>query len=390
MLTMRQRCPADVVKLMMPSWPAVIETWPRTGTNQVLSIKAADLKHHISNPAIRALLAVSAMTKLVSVFGEDLASKVSAKSGRLHANYNIAATKAGRFSANNPNIQQIPKNKAPGLRRCFVAATGMRLVIADYNAMELRAAAAISNDAAMNTDFANGVDLHRRQAAETLGIPQDEVSKQQRDAAKPIAFGTIYGAGRRGLAASAWTNYDMVLSEDDAERARQAFLARYPDLAAWMDRSYAQSNQQGAVVAGRLGRVIEVAWERQQRVDGRYNWRFPDEDDTDDLDEEERPPLPWRSVLKRTLCCNAPVQGACADAAMLALTWTDAALIEVGISGGPVLFVHDEIVLEVREADAVHAGALLVEAMTRAFAATFPNAPLAGLVELRIQAAWTA
>ena len=136
--------------------------------------------------------------------------------------------------------------------------------------------------------------------------------------------------------------------------------------------------------------MIEASWEHQQRVDGRYNWRFPDEDDTDDLDEEERPPLPWRSVLKRTLCCNAPVQGACADAAMLALTWIDAALSEAGITGGPVLFVHDEIVLEVPEADAERAGALLVEAMTRAFAATFPNAPLTGLVELRIQAAWTA
>jgi site-specific DNA-methyltransferase (adenine-specific) len=327
----------------------------------------------------------------MSTFGDELARKVSAKSSRLHANYNIAATKAGRFSASNPNIQQIPKNKAQALRRCFVAAPGMKLVIADYNAMELRAAAEISNDAAMLADFANGVDLHRRQAAETLGIPQDQVSKQQRDAAKPIAFGTIYGAGKRGLAASAWANYDMVMSEDDAEAARRAFLARYPDLAAWMDRSYAESNRQGALVAGRLGRVIEASWEHQQRTDGRYNWRFPEEDDDLDIGEEEtyrRQPLQWRSVLKRTLCCNAPVQGACADAAMLALTNIDAALSEAGISGGPVLFVHDEIVLEVVDTDAERAGAMLVDAMTQAFATIFPNAPLNGLVEVRIGHAW--
>jgi DNA polymerase I-like protein with 3'-5' exonuclease and polymerase domains/DNA modification methylase len=379
----------DFLTKVLPS--EVIEAWPRTGRQQALSIKAADLKRHISRPPIRALLAINAATKLTSTFGDDLANKVSAKSGRLHANYNVAATKAGRFSASNPNIQQIPKNKAKALRRCFVAAPGMKLVIADYNAMELRAAAAISQDAAMNADFANGVDLHRHQAAEMLGIPLDEVSKQQRDAAKPICFGTIYGAGRRGLAASAWANYDMVLSEDDAEAARQVFLARYPDLAAWMDRSYTESNRQGALVAGRLGRVIEASWEHQQCANGRYNWRFPEEDDDLDLDEEEmyqRRPLQRRSVLKRTLCCNAPVQGACADAAMLALTSIEAALTEANIEGGPVLFVHDEIVLEVPEADVERAGAMLVDAMTQAFATTFPNAPLAGLVEVWTGRAW--
>jgi DNA polymerase I-like protein with 3'-5' exonuclease and polymerase domains/DNA modification methylase len=371
--------------------PEIIETWPRTGQQQALSIKAADLKRHTSQPAIRALLAINAAAKLMRTFGEELASKVSAKSSRLHANYNIAATKAGRFSASNPNIQQIPKNKAKALRRCFVAAPGMKLVIADYNAMELRAAAMISNDTAMNEDFANGVDLHRRQAAETLGIAQDQVTKQQRDAAKPIAFGTIYGAGKRGLAASTWANYDMVLSEEDAEGARQAFLARYPDLAAWMDRSYTESNRQGALVAGRLGRVIEASWEHQQRADGRYNWRLPEEDDDLDIDEEETHrcrPAQWRPVLKRTLCCNAPVQGACADAAMLALTSIDAALTDANIEGGPVLFVHDEIVLEVPEADVERAGAMLVDAMTQAFATTFPNAPLTGLVEVRTGRAW--
>jgi DNA polymerase I-like protein with 3'-5' exonuclease and polymerase domains len=370
--------------------PDVIEAWPRTGKQQALSTKAADLKRYTTVPAIRSLLAINAMTKLGNSFGEELAAKVSARSGRLHPTYNIASTKTGRFSSSNPNVQQIPKHKAKGLRGCFIAAPGMKLVKADYSAMELRAAAAISEDTSMNADFAGGVDLHRRQAAEMLGIPQSDVTPQQRDTAKPICFGTIYGAGGRGLAASAWGNYGIVLSESEAETARRAFLARYPGLDAWMDRSFVQSNRQGCIAIGRLGRVIEVSWEHQQRPDGRYNWQFPDDED-DDIDEEgisQRPPLPWRAVLKRTLCCNAPVQGACADAAMLALTWIDAALIEAGIEGGPVLFVHDEIVLEVPEADAERAGAMLVDCMTRAFATTFVNSPLNGLVELQITDAW--
>ena len=148
--------------------PEVIEAWPRTRKEGVLSIKAADLKRHVSVPAIRELLEVNARTKLLNSFGEELAAKVSATSGRLHPTYNIAGTKTGRFSSSNPNIEQIPKHKAKGMRRCFVAAPGMSLVIADYAAMELRAAAAISEDNAMNADLANGIDLHRRQAAEML------------------------------------------------------------------------------------------------------------------------------------------------------------------------------------------------------------------------------
>jgi DNA polymerase-1 len=376
--------------LMKMLSPDVIEAWPRTGKQQALSTKGADLKRYTAVPAIRSLLAINAMTKLGNSFGEELAAKVSARSGRLHPAYNIASTKTGRFSSSHPNIQQIPKHKAKGLRGCFIAAPGMKLVKADYAAMELRAGAAISDDAAMNADFAGGVDLHRRQAAEMLGIPQSEVTAEQRDTAKPICFGTIYGAGGRGLAASAWNNYGLVLSESEAETARRAFLARYSGLDVWMDRSFVQSNRLGFIAIGRLGRVLEASWEHSQRVDGRYNWQFPDDED-EDIEEEDarqRPPLPWRAVLKRTLCCNAPVQGACADAAMLALTWIDAALIEAGIQGGPVLFVHDEIVLEMPEADAERAGTMLVDCMTRAFATTFPNAPLTGLVELQITDAW--
>jgi hypothetical protein len=267
------------------------------------------------------------------------------------------------------------------------------LVIADYNAMELRAAAEVYNDAAMRADFANGVDLHRRQAAEMLGIPQEEVTKDQRDAAKPCCFGTIYGAGRHGLRASAWNSYGILLTEDGAETARQAFLRRYPDLAAGMDRSYTQSNEQGFIIIGKLGRVIEAVWESPKQPNGSYNYRRGDDSDElfDLIDEGEEwlaRPLSLQTHLKRTLCCNAPIQGACADAAMRALILVDAALSEAGIDGGPVLFVHDEIVVEVPEADAVRARTIVVDAMTRAFAETFPDAPLNGLVETKVSAAW--
>jgi DNA polymerase I-like protein with 3'-5' exonuclease and polymerase domains len=313
--------------------------------------------------------------------------------GRLHPGFNVAAAKSGRFSCSDPPAQQIQKHKAAGFRGCFVAETGKLFVIADYSVMELRAAAEVSEDSAMREDFANGVDPHTRQAAETLDIPQEDVTKGQRDAAKPICFGTIYGAGRRGLMASAWSGYGILLTGDEAEAARQAFLGRYRDLRAWMDRSYIQSNEQGLIAIGKLGRVIEAAWESLKYPDGSYNYRRGDDFDElfDLIDDGEdflvRPP-PWQAPLKRTLCCNAPIQGACADAAMRALILVDAALSAAGIDGGPVLFVHDEIVVEVPEADAERVRAIVVEAMTRAFAETFPDALLNGLVETKIARAW--
>jgi DNA polymerase-1 len=373
--------------------PEVIDRWPRTAKTGELTTEGAELKRHVDVPAIRALLALNATLKLHSTFGPELANKVSARTGRLHPGFKIASTKAGRFSCSDPNIQQIPKHKAPGLRGCFIAESGKVLVICDYNAMELRAAAEVSDDTAMRADFANGVDLHRRQASETLGIPQEEVTKDQRDAAKPICFGTIYGAGRRGLMASAWGGYGVLLPEDKAETDRRAFLARYPDLARWMDRSHEQSNEQGHIAIGRLGRVIEAAWEAPKLPDGSYNYHC--DEDTDDLfdlhddgETELARPLPWKTELKRTLCCNAPIQGACADAAMRALIGVDAALRAAKIDGGVVLFVHDELVIEAPEADADYVKDIVTRAMTRAFSETFPEAPLNGLVETRVATAW--
>ena len=193
--------------------------------------------------------------------------------------------------------------------------------------------------------------------------------------------------------ASAWNSYGLLLTGDEAEAARQAFLGRYPGLAVWMDRSYSQSNEQGYIAVGKLGRAIEAVWESPKPPDGSCNWHRDDDfdelfDPIDDGEEWLARPLPWRSTLKRTQCCNAPVQGACADAAMRALILVDAALFEAGIDGGPVIFNHDEIVLEVPEVDAERARTILVESMTCAFADTFPDAPLNGLVETKITTAW--
>jgi DNA polymerase-1 len=377
----------------------VRDHWTRTPKTEALSTKSKDLRRHAHLPAIETLLTITAANKLISTFGTALTDKVSKVTGRIHPHFRVASAKSGRFSCASPNLQQIPKNRGSGFRDCFVAETGKTFVRADYTYMELRAGAEISEDVTWRADFAAGKDPHRQRAAAMLKISEDEVSPAQRNAAKPFSFGTIYGAGDGGLVEIAWANFGIILSLEEARNGRIGLSQDHPEYAAWMDQSYRESNAQGFIRIGKLGRVIEAAWEAPVLPDGSYNYRRGDDtaalfnvlldDGEQDRDTEEYEMPPARQMkLKRTLCVNAPVQGACADASMLALIYVDQAIRDAGIDGGVVLFVHDELVCEVPEADAERTETLMVECMKRAFSETFPEAPLNDLVDTKISTTW--
>jgi DNA polymerase-1 len=380
--------------------PEYLAAWPLTPKSSKLSTRTSQLNRVAHLPAIRPLLEITALETLLEGFGASLAEKVSRLTGRLHPAYHIASTKAGRSSSSRPNIQQIPGGKkAPGFRDCIVAAPGYVLVVADFSLMELRAAAAISGDPQMAADFAEGIDLHRNLAAAILGIPENEVTKNQRDHAKPINFGTIYGAGGAGLAASAWNTYGIAMTTDEANGARAKFLQRYATYAAWMRRHATLCNQQGRIAIGHLGRVIEAAWEQPvPKPSHRQGWHLDDDDPYADLIAEAALPDEddsfWYGgadeLLKYTLCCNAPIQGACADVAMLALLKADAAFAAAKLEGGLILFIHDELGAEVVVHQAEQARSLLTTAMTEAFALVFPGAPLNNLVASGIGPSWEA
>jgi DNA polymerase I len=392
----------ELRKYLVDLLPAdVIAAWPVTEKKRWLSVADKDLRRQEMLLPIRALLSIKATEKLLTNFGPRLLNKVSARTGRLHASYNISSAKTGRFSSSGPNVQQIPKNKAIDFRGCFVPAAGNVFVVADYRMMELFAAAWVSGDQAMLDDLASGVDMHRRLAAAMLGIPEEEVTDRQRDAAKPVNFGTIYGAGPAGLAKSAWNGYGIDMGIEVARNARTMFLRRYRDFAEWMITNHSRSTRQGFIAIGRLGRVIEAAWEiGSVKSSGRFprgGWDDGDEDDGE-FDEEEllaeyaaAQETQYQQIdspLRYTLCCNAPIQGSCADCAMLALLLVDSALRDAGIGGGPVIFIHDELVLEVAVDQAEQARAILVGCLTEAFAVTFPGAPLNNIIEHDIRSSW--
>jgi DNA polymerase-1 len=337
--------------------PAYGVDWPLTPTG-LLSTRAGQLKRLVGIDAVHAFLVIRANEQLLSNFGPRLAERISPVTGRIHSRFNLGATKAGRFSSTSPNLQQLPMKRAPEFKSCIVAPPGYLLVGCDWSQVEMRAAAWLYEDPVLTAIFRDGRDVHAETAARIAGVAVAEVSPAQRDGAKPINFGAIYGQGPAGLRESAFLNYGVQMSLDDAEHACQRFRETYHVLYQGLWDNYRRCKSRGYILISE-GRIVKAEWETQ--AGGR---------------------------LKFTTCCNLPIQGSCANAMLRALTWIHARLKQARIRGGLVATVHDELLLEVPEDDAERARRLLEETMREAFAVTFPGAPVEGVASARIGRTW--
>jgi DNA polymerase I-like protein with 3'-5' exonuclease and polymerase domains len=250
--------PADVARYLEQALPEEeLSRWLRTSTGS-LSTATDQLEKVAHLPAIRPLLRIKKCEKLLSTFGSKLRRLINPETGRLHPRYNVAGTKAGRWSSSNPNIQQLPHDA--DTRRIIVAAPGRVLVGADYSQMELRAAAWISGDTELTAAYDRGDDVHVLTAAAINGIDPVAVTKEQRAAAKAINFGSIYGMGPMGLVRNAWKQFGIELTEAEAKLALDRFFARYAGLRRWM-RLHANECERTRKVTIGAGRVVENAWE---------------------------------------------------------------------------------------------------------------------------------
>ena len=174
----------------------------------------------VDHPAAKLLLKYRELQKKLGTYLETYPRYIDQGTGRIHANFLQCRVPTGRLACTNPNIQQIPHEDE--FRSCFVAEDGNTLVIADYSQIELRILAEVSDDAGFVEAFQKGEDLHRVTAATMFGVEKDEVTKDQRSAAKRINFGLMYGRGARSLSAQLGT---------DDERARvliDEYFANYP------------------------------------------------------------------------------------------------------------------------------------------------------------------
>ncbi|HLL86370.1 MAG TPA: DNA polymerase I, partial [Thermoleophilaceae bacterium] len=195
------------------------------------------------------------LTKLKSTYLDALPELV-ARDGRLHTTFNQTSTTTGRLSSTNPNLQNIPIRSDVGreIRACFVAPAGARLVSADYSQVELRVLAHIAGENALRDIFKRGEDVHTATTAEMFGIPLDRIDKRQRDRAKMINYGIVYGLSAFGLADR------LQIPQGEAQEFIDRYLGRFPRVRDFIRDTIAQALNDGYVTTlfGRVRPIPEL------------------------------------------------------------------------------------------------------------------------------------
>ncbi|HTD04654.1 DNA polymerase I [Undibacterium sp.] len=271
-------------------------------------------------PLPKILLEYRGLAKLKSTYTDKLPKMVNADTGRVHTNYAQAVAVTGRLASNDPNLQNIPVRSTEGrrIREAFVAGPGNVIISADYSQIELRIMAHISGDASLLRAFEQGEDIHRATAAEIFGIATAEVSSEQRRYAKVINFGLIYGMSAFGLAGN------LGIDRAAAQSYIDKYFMRYPGVAQYMADTRTQAKAQGYV----------------ETVFGRRLW----------LAEINSPNGPRRQGAERA-AINAPMQGTAADLIKLAMIAVQGWLESTQMQTRMIMQVHDELVLEVPQAE---------------------------------------
>ena len=271
-------------------------------------------------PLPQALLEYRGLAKLKSTYTDKLPRMVCPQTGRLHTSYSQTSAVTGRLASSEPNLQNIPVRTPEGrhVRTAFVADAGFVMMSADYSQIELRVMAHVADEPSLQAAFARGDDIHRATASEVFGVDLAEVSADQRRAAKAINFGLMYGMSAFGLAAN------LGITRDAAQLYIDRYFARYPGVAQYMDRIRAQAREQGYV----------------ETVFGRRLW----------LPEIKGGSGPRRQAAERA-AINAPMQGTAADLIKMAMVAVQDWLVREGLQSRLLLQVHDELVLEVAEAE---------------------------------------
>lgn len=266
-------------------------------------------------PVVAKLLEYRTVQKALTSYGQNMIDLISPFTGRLHADFRQIGAPTGRFSCTNPNIQQVPH--AVEYRRCFSGnPEGRKLVIADYSQIELRILAEFSGDREFINAFNSGADLHRVTAAQVFNVASDQVSKEQRDFAKRLNFGVVYGIGAQRF--SIMTGVGV----PEAENVLRKYFSTYRGLDTYLREAAnrAVRDRQARTASGRLVR-----------------FRF---------DEQDRQQI---SMTQRN-GKNTPIQGTSADILKRALRLLEEDLR--GSSAKIVNIIHDEIVVEVDTGEA--------------------------------------
>jgi DNA polymerase-1 len=285
---------------------------------------------------VQGILDFRELTKLKATYTDALLNLRDPETGRVHTTFNQTVAATGRLSSTEPNLQNIPVRTAIGrqIRRCFIPAAGNILLSADYSQIELRVLAHMTGDPELTRAFREDEDIHRITASRIFGVPEDEVTANQRRDAKTVNFAVLYGQSDFGLSAQ------LKIPRKDAKAYIAAYFARFPSVQEYIDATLREARETGYVTTllGRRRPVPEVN-DRNHAV---------------------------RSFGERA-AVNSPVQGTAADIIKLAMIQLEKELDERGNPATVLLQVHDELVLELPPENLKPVAALVRRVMEDAY-----------------------
>ena len=293
------------------------------------------------HPIVNFITEYRQLAKLKSTYCDGLTAVVNPNTHRIHSVFTQTVTVTGRLSSTEPNLQNIPTRTELGreIRKMFVAKEDYVLVDADYSQIELRVLAHIANDETMINAFRNNEDIHAVTASQVLGIPLEDVTKEQRSSAKAVNFGIVYGIGEFSLA------QDLHISVKEAKAYIESYLEKYHGVRNYMESIKEQAKKDGYVKT-MLNRI-------------RY------------IPELKSPNYNIRQFGER-VALNTPIQGTAADIIKLAMVRVDNRLINEGLKSKLILQVHDELIVEAHKDEVDKVKQILSEEMQSAMELNVP------------------
>ena len=332
-----------------------VSEWPKTKNENLATGKdsLSRLEHH---PTLRVLAEFKKTNSRLANFGPKLSDLLV--EGELYPSYQIAGMVSGRFVCSKPNIQNQPRT---GFKHIYVAPEGWKLVTGDLAQVELRVAGLIAEDSVIIDAYAQGKDLHKMMAAKMTGKAEDQVTKDERTAAKGVNFGLLFGGGANGLKAYVRASYGVDMSLDEAKQAKCTFHDTYKDFT-WWQKAIVEHTKEHDESESIYCRLTQHYDQRDHFKEGTY-----------------------KDIYTRAM--NYPIQSTAWELLALAIIYIDERLPPDG-SIRISHHVYDELCLCARDDQVEVAKTLLLEAFKRAYLTIFPDCNINGIIEVGAGQNW--